>query len=176
MKIIVLGYMASGKSFIGNLIAKEYKLPFIDLDNYIEKQENKTVSKIFEEHGEIYFRNKEHFYLKELLALKDDFVLSLGGGTPCYANNMEFIQRTQDAVSFYLKASIATLVGRLLQEKAQRPLVANLDDEDLHEFVAKHLFERNTYYSMATYTINVDTKEANAICEEIYSLFKTNKL
>ncbi|CAM1368979.1 shikimate kinase [Tenacibaculum xiamenense] len=170
MKVILLGYMASGKSFIGKILAKNMQLPFIDLDNYIEEKEKLTIPQIFERKGEIYFRTIENKYLNELLMNNDNYVLSLGGGTPCYGNNMEVIGKAKDTTSFYLKASINTIVNRLRGEKDQRPLVASLKDEDLLEFVAKHLFERNNYYSKATYTIPIDNKEGNVISEEINSL------
>ncbi len=170
MKVILLGYMASGKSFIGKILAKNLQLPFIDLDDYIEEKENLTIPQIFANKGEIYFRTIENKYLKELLANNDNYVLSLGGGTPCYANNMDIIRKTDNTTSFYLKASIKTIVNRLQGEKEQRPLVAELKNEDLLEFVAKHIFERNNYYSMAAHTINIDNKEGEVIAEEINSL------
>ncbi|SEE52240.1 shikimate kinase [Tenacibaculum sp. MAR_2010_89] len=170
MRIFFLGYMASGKSTIGKIVAKKYDLPFIDLDDYIEKKENKTVSEIFQSKGEIYFRKKENEYLKELVEAEDNFVLSLGGGTPCYGNNMDLITKSKNTISFYLRASISTIINRLKSEKEQRPLVANLKNEDLNEFVAKHLFERSYFYNQAKHTIAIDTKEIDEICNEIYSL------
>ncbi|SEB47686.1 shikimate kinase [Tenacibaculum sp. MAR_2009_124] len=170
MKVILLGYMASGKSFIGKILAKNMQLPFIDLDNYIEEKENLTIPQIFNSKGEIYFRTIENKYLKELLTNSDDYVLSLGGGTPCYANNMEIIDKADNTISFYLKASISTIVNRLRDEKDKRPLVASLKNEDLLEFVAKHLFERNTFYSSASNTVHIDNKEGEVIVDEINSL------
>ncbi len=170
MRIIFLGYMASGKSTIGKIVAKKYDLPFIDLDDYIEKKENKTVSEIFQNKGEIYFRKKENEYLKELVEAEDNFVLSLGGGTPCYGNNMDLIKESKKTISFYLRASISTIINRLKSEKEQRPLVANLKNDDLNEFVAKHLFERSYFYNQAKHTIAIDTKEIDEISNEIYSL------
>lgn len=170
MKIILLGYMASGKSSIGKIVAEKYTLPFIDLDDYIEKQEGKSVSAIFKDKGEIYFRRKENECLQELLQYENDFVLSLGGGTPCYANNMQLINESTTSISIYLQAKVGTIVDRLKNEKEQRPLVANLNENDLDEFVAKHLFERSFFYNQATYKINIDIKDKETICSEIYSL------
>ena len=129
MKIIVLGYMASGKSTIGKEVSKKLDMNFIDLDVYISEQEKKSISEIFKIKGEIYFRKIENLYLKELLNNEGDFVLSLGGGTPCYANNMELIQSSK-AKSIYIQASIPTLVTRLIKEKSTRPLVADLENEN----------------------------------------------
>ncbi|WP_233885598.1 shikimate kinase [Tenacibaculum piscium] len=167
MKIILLGYMGSGKSTIGRLIASKKNFSFIDLDNYIEEKENKTVAEIFETKGEIYFRKKENLYLKEILNLKQEIVLALGGGTPCYGNNMEYILNDKTAKTVYLKTSINTIVARLINEKSQRPLVARLKQEELHEFVAKHLFERSYFYNQSEYKITVDNKNVHEIVAEL---------
>ncbi|RSC93022.1 shikimate kinase [Tenacibaculum singaporense] len=170
MKIVLLGYMASGKSTIGRILAEKTQTPFIDLDEYIEEKERKTVSEIFEQKGEIYFRKQEHVYLKNLLEKEGDFVLSLGGGTPCYARNMEVLLSFNNAKSVYLKTSIHTIVNRLTNEKSQRPLVARLNKEELTEFVAKHLFERSYYYNQAQYKITIDDKNKDEIVEDLLSL------
>jgi shikimate kinase len=124
MKIVLLGYMASGKSTIGREISKKLDMKFIDLDDYISKREKRSISEIFKVKGEIYFRRIESLYLSEILNSKDNFILSLGGGTPCYSNNMDLIINSE-AVSIYIKAGIKTLVSRLTAEKNKRPLVQN---------------------------------------------------
>jgi shikimate kinase len=169
MKIILLGYMASGKSTIGKEISKKLDMNFIDLDAYISKQEKKSIPEIFKIKGEIYFRRIESIYLKELLNNEGDFVLSLGGGTPCYSNNMELIQYSK-ATSIYIKASIPTLTARLLEEKDTRPLVADLENEQLTEFVAKHLFERKFFYEEASVILNTENKSIQEIVLEINSV------
>jgi shikimate kinase len=157
MKIILLGYMGSGKSTIGKEISNKLYMNFIDLDTYIMEKENSSISEIFKVKGEIYFRRIESAYLKELLASKEDFILSLGGGTPCYSNNMEAIQ-TSNARAVYIQVSIPTLVSRLINEKNKRPLIANLENEKIPEFVAKHLFERRFFYEQAEITLNTADK------------------
>ncbi|MEQ3499122.1 shikimate kinase [Tenacibaculum sp. SSH1-16] len=170
MKIVLLGYMASGKSTIGRILAEKMQTPFIDLDEYIEEKERKTVSEIFEQKGEIYFRKQEHVYLKDLLEKEGDFVLSLGGGTPCYARNMEVLLSFNNAKSVYLKTNITTIVDRLTNEKSKRPLVARLNKDELSEFVAKHLFERSYFYNKATYKLIVDNKSIHETVEELEKL------
>ena len=166
MKIVLLGYMASGKSTIGREISKKLDMKFIDLDDYISKREKRSISEIFKVEGEIYFRKIESLYLGEILNSKDSFILSLGGGTPCYSNNMELILNS-DASSIYIKASIKTLVSRLIAEKNKRPLVADLEDDKLLEFVAKHLFERRFFYEQASITVNSENKSIEEIITEI---------
>jgi shikimate kinase len=168
MKIVLLGYMASGKSAIGKALAKTNATQIIDLDSFIEQKEQESISDIFENKGEIYFRKKEAMYLKELLNSKSDCIVSVGGGTPCYGNNMELI--TSKATSFYLNASTQTIFERLKNETSQRPLVATLGTEKLAEYVAKHLFERTAFYKRATHSVSVNDKSIAAIVQELKSL------
>ena len=167
MNIILIGYMGSGKSTVGKNLAKKINFEFIDLDDYIEKKENLAILQIFKTKGEIYFRKKEHLYLNELLQ-QDNIILSLGGGTPCYGSNMEAILNTAHAQSIYLKSSIPNLVKRLHPEKSTRPLIAHLKtEEELTEFIGKHLFERSYYYSQSHQTLATDAKSVETITEEI---------
>lgn len=167
MKVVLLGYMASGKTTIGKKLADKLCLPFLDLDRYIESKEGKTVSDLFATKGEIYFRKVESLYLEELLGSPQEFVLSLGGGTPCYSGNMDKILAS-DAISVYLKGSIQTLVERVLLNKEKRPLVANIADQDLPEFIGKHLFERRNDYERAAIKINIDNNPKEGIIDAVW--------
>jgi len=168
MKIVLMGYMASGKSAVGKLLAQELEFQFIDLDNYIEEKEALTISEIFELKGEIYFRKKEGEYLQELFNLNEKVIISLGGGTPCYGNNIEIIEN--NSISFYLNASIYTIYERLIDETAKRPIVSKIGRDNLKEFIAKHLFERSVYYNRANYKISVNDKTIVQIANEIKEL------
>ena len=168
-----MGYMASGKTRIGKELAISLGYDFIDLDDYIEANENSTVSQIFKTKGEIFFRKIESIYLKEMLNKDTNIVLSLGGGTPCYGNNIKTITKVNNVISFYLKASVNTITERLNVEKEKRPLVSHLSSkEQILEFVGKHLFERSFFYEEADYTINTDNNSVKNIVEEIiFKLF-----
>lgn len=168
-KIILIGYMGSGKSTIAKKLGEALHLQFIDLDDYIEKNENLSIKKLFEDHKEIKFRKLEHHYLKELVSNSESFVLSLGGGTPCYSNNHLLLQEN-DSTSVYLKASIATLTARLKEAKDSRPIIANQADDELSEFIAKHLFERSYFYTQAKHTVTVDGKSVEVIVNELEAL------
>ncbi len=169
MKITLLGYMASGKSAVGRLLASKLELKFIDLDDYIEEKEGKIISDIFEENGEIYFRRKETEYLIELLSSEDSFVLSLGGGTPCYGKNIEVI--LSESVSVYLRTNINSLFDRLINETNKRPLVARLKKDELKEFIAKHLFERSPFYEQAQHIIATDEYQTEGVVDKILEAF-----
>lgn len=157
--------MASGKSAVGHLLASKLNVPFIDLDAYIESKEKKSITTIFEEKGEIYFRLKETTYLTKLLQNDESFVLSLGGGTPCYGNNMNII--LENSTSYYLKTSIDTIYNRIVAEKSKRPLVASITDDKLKEFIAKHLFERAFFYNKSNKMVNTDKLTIEEVVNEI---------
>ncbi|WP_452224330.1 shikimate kinase [Lacinutrix chionoecetis] len=167
MNIVLIGYMASGKSFIGKELAKVLGFKFIDLDDVIELKEKRSLSEIFSESGEIYFRKKEKQYLDSLLKTSINSVISLGGGTPCYFNTMDSLISKPKIKTVYLNVSIPVLVDRLREEKSKRPLIAHIkSDELLTEFIGKHLFERALFYNKAAYTINAN-RNVNEIVEDI---------
>jgi len=168
-KIILLGYMGCGKSTIAKSLSKIIGIPFVDLDQYIEKETNLTINAIFEQRGEIYFRKLEHQALVELLNASEPLIIGLGGGTPCYANNHELLIG-ENVVSIYLKASIQTLFNRLSVNKGKRPLIADKSVEELKEFIAMHLFERSFYYNQAQYAVSVDDKSIDQTVLDIVAI------
>lgn len=165
MIISLVGYMGSGKSHISKILSEKLNFRLIDLDKEISKRNKLTIPEIFAKKGEIYFRKLEREALEEILATEENLVLSLGGGTPAYYNNMEIINT--NSKSIFLRASVETLTERLSKQKEKRPLIANISDEDLPEFIAKHLFERNAFYGKAQFQVNTDSREPEEIVTEI---------
>lgn len=164
--IVLIGYMGSGKSTVGRVLAKQLEMDFIDFDNYIEAKENRSIPEIFKQKGEVYFRNKETQYLGELLDENPNVVVSLGGGTPCFGTNMQTIVEASPNV-FYLKLSVDKLISRLKPEKSYRPLIKDIADADLSEFIRKHLFERNFYYMQAPHIVNVVDQTPEELAAEV---------
>jgi len=164
-KIILIGYMGSGKTTIGQLLARKLSLNCVDLDGLIEKKEQKSIKAIFEK-GEIHFRKLEHKWFKQLVESDEDLIICTGGGTPCYANNHLLMNR-EHSISIYLKASLDTLISRLEIEKENRPLIANRSQEELTEYIAKSLFERSYYYHKARLIVQIDHKSPESIVSGI---------
>ena len=168
-KIILLGYMGCGKSTIADSLSKNIKIPFVDLDKYIEDKTQLTIKAIFEQYGEVYFRKLEHEYFIELLNAPEPLIIGLGGGTPCYANNHELLKGV-NRQSVYLKASVDTLFNRLSANKSKRPLIANKNDDELKEFIAIHLFERSYYYNQAQHIVVVDGRTVEETVSDVLSV------
>ena len=168
MIISVIGYMGSGKTHISKVLAKKINFELFDLDKEISRRNKMTIPEIFEKKGEIYFRKQEREVLEEVLAQQKDCILSTGGGTPVYYNNMEIMNYSSKTI--YLRCSIGTLVERLQRQKDKRPLLKNISDEDLPEFIAKHLFERNPFYTKAQHIVDTDGKDPEILVEEIIKL------
>ncbi len=168
--------MGSGKSVVGKGLSEELDLPFYDLDQEIVAREGLDIPSIFKEKGEIGFRKIEMQVLTELLERDESYVLSLGGGTPCYGNSMEVIKHTNDARSIYLKASLKTLLGRLWEEREFRPLIAHLDSQELLEdFLRKHLFERQFYYNQSDLVVEVNEKDVEEIIDQVKDLLHEHR-
>jgi len=168
-KIVLVGYMGSGKTTIGEYLSEKMNLPFFDLDKIIEENHNLSIPEIFKEKGEIYFRKEERNTLDSFLASKNEYILSVGGGTVCYGTTMESLKSINNLTIVYLKASIEELTKRLLSSMNSRPLISHLKSEkELHDFIRKHLFERNYYYNQAHISVSVDQGSISDQVDKIY--------
>lgn len=148
MRYFLIGFMGSGKTYWANQWSKATNIPVFDLDDEIEKAENKSITTIFEEKGEDAFRKIERSMLLSFLQ-KDNYILSCGGGTPCYSNNMKKMNAA--GVTIYLKSTPQELTGRLRTEKEIRPLLKDVSDDVLEEFITQKLNSRIDCYCSAMY-------------------------
>lgn len=172
MKIVLVGYMGSGKTTIGSLLSERLNLPLIDLDQYISERQKMSITDIFKQKGAVYFRKLEREALSYLGQSADSFILSTGGGTPCFGDNMRQMLNFSNARVLYLKLSIPELVHRLEGAMDQRPLLQGLDKTVLPEFIGKHLFERAPFYEQAHLVVPALGRAAEEITEEIVALLK----
>jgi shikimate kinase len=152
-KVFLIGYMGSGKTAVGKYLAKEMGLQFIDLDAFIENRYHKTVGEIFAEKGETEFREIERKMLREV-AHFEDVVISTGGGTPCFFDNMSVMN--QSGVTIYLKSGVNELMRRLSVGKEKRPLIKNKSEEELKTFITANIEKREPFYNQATYIYDTE--------------------
>lgn len=150
VKIFLIGMMGSGKSFWADKLKKKLGVPCYDLDSLVEMMEEKSIPEIFEEDGEDYFRKAEAKMLR-LFAEKKQFILSVGGGTPCHADNMKWMNK--HGITVFIDEPVETLCQRLMKEKTNRPLIKDMNDDQLSEFLQNLLNERKEYYMQAAHTI-----------------------
>ena len=166
MRIFLVGFMGAGKSVIGRRLAKSLDLSFYDLDEEIESRYKMSVSSIFKKYDEACFRKLETSVL-ESLSQNDNFVLSCGGGTPCFGNNMELMNSL--GITVYLKLPPDVLATRIYNSVKARPLTAEKSQEELAEYVEKTLGNRESFYSMTKITIDCTNADKDEIVERIAS-------
>ena len=152
-RIILIGYMGAGKTTIGKALSKELGVVFYDLDWYIESRMRKTVSEIFAERGEEGFRKIEYNMLHEVAEF-EDVIISCGGGTPCFFDNMDYLNQQGQVV--YLKADPEVLYKHLMMAKTERPLIKGKSHDELLTFIREQLEKREPFYSKARYTLDVN--------------------
>jgi len=166
MQIYFTGFMASGKSTIGLSLAEKMNFNFIDLDNYIELKENKSINEIFLKQGESFFRKLESQYLQDIFKMNGNIIVALGGGT---INSIELLNKIKNqGCLFHLKASLEMIKNRLSKERFSRPLLSNLSGKKLDLFINNKIKERNKFYLKSDLIIdsdNLSVFEILKICE-----------
>jgi shikimate kinase len=156
VRIFLVGYMGAGKTTIGKLLCQDANLNFVDLDTYIERKYFKTISQLFDEHGESGFRIIEQQCLREVADF-EDVVIATGGGTPCFFDNMSYMN--ERGTTIYLKYPAEELASRLANATTKRPLIANKSIQELAQFVDKMLKEREPYYEQASLVLSGEENE-----------------
>ncbi|MDH3004489.1 MAG: shikimate kinase [Candidatus Shikimatogenerans sp. JK-2022] len=173
MKIILIGSMGSGKTFIGSLLSSLIKYKHYDLDNIIEKLYNMSIMLIYYLFGEKNFRLIEKKILNIFLKYNNNnFILSVGGGTPCFYNNIKIMN--YKGITFYLKTNYKILYKRLYKDK-NRPLLKNYKKKKLYNLIKKKIKKRNKYYKKAKYIINTNKLNYIEIIEYIKNIILKNK-
>ncbi len=163
-RVYIIGFMGSGKTTAGKKLASKLGWDFLDLDHEIEKIEGKAIRDTFRESGEEYFRQRESEILKQLVITRDT-IISAGGGTPCFGNNMEFMLESGKVV--YLRLTPHQLMERLEKGTDKRPLVKEKSGDELLQYITIKLTEREEYYMKANIIVDSIDLDINKLCEKI---------
>ena len=166
MNIFLIGFMGSGKTYWGRIWAEANGYAFIDLDEVIETAAGRTIAAIFDKNEEVYFRELEAEKLRSL-DLQKDTIIACGGGTPCFHNNMEWMDTQGTTV--YLKSSSSQVLERVKAEKAKRPLLKKVNPAELLFFIEQKLKEREPFYLQAKIIIHVDKLTTESFAQKILS-------
>ncbi len=166
MKIYLIGFMGSGKTYWGHLLSEKLGIPFFDLDEQIVNHAAKPITEIFAADGEEHFRLMEKDLLHLISESHDSFVMSCGGGTPCYFNNIDYMKQSGTVV--WINTPQEVLFERLIKEKEKRPLIKNLSDDQLKGFISKKYADRKIYYEQANVKMDDDTVCLDSLIEKIF--------
>lgn len=178
MILYLVGFMGSGKSYMGRRLAALTRLPWYDLDQVIEANEERSISDIFNTEGEAYFRARERYWLEQISSEKYDgsqrssskpgdisLIISTGGGAPCFGDNMDWMNR--HGITVWLNPPMEVLLERLERENLHRPVLQGKHGEALRTLVEERLNARIPFYSQARIEINQARPEARLILETI---------
>lgn len=166
MRIYLLGFMGSGKTHWGKLIGQKLNIPFFDLDEQIVSSEGKSINDIFAEDGEEYFRLKEKEVLYMITESHGSFVMACGGGTPCFNNNIDYMNKKGTTV--WLHCSVDCLFKRLIKEKDKRPLIRSLSDDQLRSYIIKKYADREIFYQQSAVLINDEDVSLQKVIDGIF--------
>lgn len=172
-RILLIGFMAAGKTTLGKALARDLGLQFIDLDHYIENRYHSTISQLFTERGEEGFRQIERNMLHEVTEF-EDVIIATGGGTPCFYDNMEYMNSM--GVTVFLQASVDVIFTRLTIARVQRPLVKGKSADELRQYITAMLEQRNPYYTRAHHTFCANRLEDTQQVSESVQRFKAELL
>jgi len=166
MKIYLIGFMAAGKTHWGQQLSRKLNIPFFDMDEQIINAEGRSINDIFEKFGEEYFRLKEKGVLQSVTETHPTFVMACGGGSPCYFNNIDYMN--QSGTTVWLNTPMHILFQRLLVEKDKRPLLKDLSDDQLRSYIIKKFADRKIYYEQAEVVIDDEEISLDHFIEKIF--------
>jgi shikimate kinase len=158
--------MGSGKTHWSKLLSEKLHIPFFDLDEQITSHEEKSITEIFADSGEEYFRLLEKDILHIITESHENFVMGCGGGTPCYYNNIDYMN--QSGTTIWINTPIDTIFQRLIKEKESRPLIKNLSNDQVRGFIIKKFSDRKIYYEQADIIIDEEPVRLENLVEKIF--------
>lgn len=160
-RIFLIGFMGVGKTTLGKKLANKTKLPFFDIDQEIEKVSDLSINMIFEKYGEVYFRKEETKMLNKLINNYPEAIISVGGGLPCFNDNMKLMNRA--GLTCYLQRPAKELFHRLKNSKENRPLLTGKSDAELLQYIEVKLLEREVFYSKAKIIVYRDQQDVSSL-------------
>ncbi|NOT52749.1 MAG: shikimate kinase [Chitinophagaceae bacterium] len=166
MRIFLIGFMGSGKTHWGRLLSQKLSLPFFDLDEQVTTHAGKPIVEIFDTEGEEHFRLMEKEVLHIITESHESFIMACGGGSPCYFNNIDYMNNSGTTV--WINTSLDVLFERLVKEKQIRPLIKELSDEQLRNFIGKKFADRRIYYEQADVIVDEEPVEVDKLVEKIF--------
>lgn len=166
MKIYLIGFMGSGKTHWGRLLSQKLGIPFFDLDEQIASHAGKTIPEIFAVDGEEHFRLQEKDVLYIITESHDSFVMACGGGSPCFFNNIDYMN--QSGTTVWINTPAEILFERLLKEKENRPLIRDLTDDQLRNFIHRKFADRKIYYEQADIAVDEEPLQLEGLIEKIF--------
>ncbi|MFN8291877.1 MAG: shikimate kinase [Chitinophagaceae bacterium] len=166
MKIFLIGFMGSGKTYWGRLLSQKLGLPFFDLDEQVVAHAGKSIPEIFASEGEEHFRLLEKEVLYIITESHDSFVMACGGGSPCFFNNIEYMN--QAGTTVWINTPRDILFGRLIKERPGRPLIKELSDDKLRAFISRKFSDRKIYYEQAAITVEEEPVQLDHLIEKIF--------
>jgi shikimate kinase len=166
MKIFLIGFMGSGKSHWGRLLSEKLGIRFFDLDEQVVDHAGKPIVEIFDTDGEEQFRLMEKDVLHIITESHDSFVMACGGGSPCYFNNIDYMNRA--GITVWINTPIEVLYERLIAEKDKRPLIRKLTPEQLKHFITRKFSDRRIYYEQAGIFIDEEPVQLDHLIDKIF--------
>lgn len=166
MKIFLIGFMGSGKSYWGRRLSLKLGIPFFDLDEQVTRHAGKTIPEIFASEGEEQFRLLEKEVLYIISESHESFVMACGGGTPCFFNNIEYMNNA--GITVWINPAPQVLFERLVNEKPGRPLIRDLSDEQLRSFISRKYADRKIYYEQAGVIVEDEPLQLDKMVEKIF--------
>ena len=166
MKIFLIGFMGSGKTHWGRLLSEKLGIRFFDLDEQVTEHAGKSISEIFATEGEEQFRLQEKEVLHIITESHDSFVMACGGGSPCYFNNIDYMN--QAGTTVWINTASNILFQRLMAEKEKRPLIRDLSNDQLKAFIHKKFADRKIYYEQADVKVDEELVQLDKLIETIF--------
>jgi shikimate kinase len=166
MRVFLIGFMGSGKTHWARHLSQKLNIPFFDLDEQVVSHEGKAINEIFAEKGEEYFRLLEKDTLHIITESHESFVMATGGGTPCYFNNVEYMN--QSGTTVWINTPLETLYTRLMRQRSARPLLKDLSDDQLKGFIIKKFSDRKIYYEQADVVVDEEPVLLDSLIEKIF--------